>query len=179
MSQITTKHGGKRAGAGRPKGSGKHKTETKPMRVPVELMDDVANFIDGADMFQSLPFFEGTVQAGTLTTMSDMPTASIHLWNHLVSHPKDTFVTRAKGESMVNAGIFDGDLLVVDQIKKAKGNDIVIASVDGAFTVKRLVYEKNKAWLYPENPEFQPICVGSEEDLILWGVVTHTIHAVN
>ncbi len=175
---LSAAHGGKRTGAGRPKGTGKHKTATKPMRIPVELADDVLELISGHGLMQELPFFEGTVQAGTLTSMADMPTSSIHLWNHLVSHPKDTFVTRAKGESMVNAGIFDGDLLVVDQIKKAKPNDIVIASVDGAFTVKRLVMKQKDAWLYPENPQFEPIKVGREEDLILWGVVTHTIHSI-
>ncbi len=173
----TMTHGGKRTGAGRPKGTGKHKTPTKPMRIPVELEHEILNLINGQGM-QELPFFEGTVQAGTLTSMSDMPTSSIHLWNYMVSNPKETFVTRAKGESMVNAGIFDGDLLVVDQVKKAKANDIVIASVDGAFTVKRLVMKQTDAWLYPENPQFEPIKVGKEEDLILWGVVTHTIHSI-
>lgn len=87
-------------------------------------------------------------------------------------------VLKASGESMINAGINPDDMLVVDRKKPATSGSILIASIDGEFTVKRLECNNNQPFLMPENPEFRPIPVGENDDVHIFGVVTHSIHVV-
>jgi DNA polymerase V len=77
---------------------------------------------------------------------------------------------------MKNAGIFDGDILVVDRSIEPSDNKIVIGVVNGEFTVKRLTKENNKLYLMPENPDFKPLEINESMDVSVWGVVTYTIH---
>lgn len=95
--------------------------------------------------------------------------------NHLIKHREATFFVRAKGNSMVGAGIFDGDLLVVDKSLTPSSGDIVIAVVDGDLTVKRLIRYGDKITLRPENPRFKEIEFKEGQELQVWGVVTSTI----
>lgn len=93
---------------------------------------------------------------------------------HLIQHKDSTFFVRAKGQSMTGAGIFDGDLLVVDKSLNPKSGDIVIAVLDGDLTVKRLSIISGKVSLKPENPRFKDIEFKDEQELQIWGVVTST-----
>jgi DNA polymerase V len=95
-----------------------------------------------------------------------------------VKHPDSTFLVRVVGESMQDAGIHPRDLLVVDRSLEAISGKVVIAVVDGELTVKRLRKHRNKLWLMPENPNFQPIEIGENMELHIWGVVTNVIHAL-
>jgi DNA polymerase V len=85
---------------------------------------------------------------------------------------------RAQGSSMRDAGIADGDLLVVDRALEAKNNNVVIAVVNGEFTVKRFVKKGEKAFLLPENRSYKPIEITGDIDFTVWGVVTNVIHDV-
>lgn len=192
MNTITQNHGGARTGAGRKKNSGKFKEDTKVMRVPVSLVERVKSTLDvyksqlksNVEVFEpdfnspslSIPIFSSRVQAGFPSPADDHLEDQLDLNKHLIHHQEATFFVRAQGESMLNAGIHPGDILVVDKSLPAKSSKIVIAVVDGEFTVKRLHKYKGKITLKAENPEFDDIeiCEGSE--LIIWGVVTSVIH---
>ena len=94
----------------------------------------------------------------------------------LIREPAATFFVRAKGDSMIGAGIHDGDLLVVDRSAEPRDGRVVIAVINGELTVKRLARKNGKARLEPENPAYQPISFNEDDDVRLWGVVTNVIH---
>ena len=94
----------------------------------------------------------------------------------LVTRPAATFFVRAQGDSMVGVGIFDDDLLIVDRGRKPVGGNIVVAVIDGDFTVKRLHISGGKAELVPENDAYRPIPLDPDSDAQIWGVVTYAVH---
>jgi DNA polymerase V len=91
--------------------------------------------------------------------------------NDLIAHPDHTFILRVAGDSMTGVGIFDNDLLLVDRIVEPVDNTIVVVSIDGELTVKRLRQEKNGVTLLPENPKYAPLFVSQDMDFHIWGVV--------
>ena len=93
-----------------------------------------------------------------------------------MKHPASTFLVRASGESMINAGIFPNDILVVDRSLKAESGKVVIAVVDSELTVKRYVKKGKNILLKPENDSFDPIVINDESEAYIWGVVTNVIH---
>ena len=169
------KQGGARAGAGRPKGQGKYKETTKPIRVPVSMLGQVENLINKKNL---LPIFTQSVQAGFPVTIDDNTFEQIDLSELIVKHPSATFLLKATGESMIDAGIFPNDILVVDRSLEAKNNKIVIAAVDGQLTVKRLIIKNSKILLAAANPEFPIITVEDCQDFKIWGVVTMVLHSL-
>ncbi|MBF55982.1 MAG: peptidase S24 [Crocinitomicaceae bacterium] len=102
----------------------------------------------------------------------------LNLQEYLVQHPSATFCVRVTGDSMQNAGIFSGDVMVVDRALEPKNNTIVLAVLDGEFTVKRIQKKGRQLFLKPENETFKPIQITEEMDFKVWGVVTHIIHKV-
>lgn len=170
-------HGGRRRGAGRPAGTGKYNAPTKTMRVPVEMKEEISAYIDSKG--NSIPFYSSTVQAGYPSPAGDdAEPERINLYALLVEHPDETYVLKASGESMINAGINPDDMLVVDRKKPATDGSIVIASINGEFTVKRLKHQNGQPYLMPENPNFKAIAVTQNDDVQIFGVVTHSIHAM-
>ena len=125
----------------------------------------------------NLPLFEG-VRAGFPSPAADFIDVSIDLNKHLIKHPSATFYARAKGDSMKDAGIFDGDLLIVDKSIDPADGKIAICYVNGEFTVKRIKKEKDEVWLIPANTAYQPIKIEEGGSLIIWGVVTHVIKSL-
>lgn len=169
-------HGGARRGAGRPKGGGKYKAPTKPIRVPETMVENVLAFV-AADGYQ-LPLYASAVQAGFPSPADDHVEGKLDLNQHVVKHPTATFFVRASGDSMINAGIHSGDILVVDRSLDAKDGKVVIAAIDGQLTVKRLHISNNGTYLMPDNDAFEPIKMEEGNDLVIWGVVTHVLHQV-
>jgi DNA polymerase V len=102
----------------------------------------------------------------------------LDLNEHLVRNRQATFFLRVRGDSMIGAGIYDGDLLIVDRSLKATHKKIVVAVVQGELLVKRLLHVDKKIFLAAENPSYAPIEVTSELGFEVWGVVTHAIHEV-
>ena len=94
----------------------------------------------------------------------------------LIDHPSATYYVRVNGDSMLGAGIQSGDLLVVDRSLEVIDNSIVVANINGEFTVKRIKKNKDKMFLVPENKKYKPIEVTEEMDFELFGVVAHVIH---
>jgi DNA polymerase V len=124
-----------------------------------------------------LPLLEG-VRAGFPSPAADFIDISIDLNKHLIKHPSATFYARAKGDSMKDAGIFDGDLLIVDKSIEPVDGKIAICYIDGEFTVKRIKIEKDKVWLVPANENYQSLQLKEDNNLVIWGVVTHVIKAL-
>lgn len=119
--------------------------------------------------------FEGTIPCGFPSPAEDFLSNPLDLNSHLVSHPAATFFVRVEGDSMQNAGILSGDLLVVDRALSAREGDVVVAVVHGEFTVKRLKKEGDNFHLVAENPKY-PKKMIDQEEIQIWGVVTHAIH---
>jgi DNA polymerase V len=118
------------------------------------------------------------VPAGFPSPADDYIERNLDLNELLVRHPAATFFVRAYGDSMKDAGIHSGDILVVDRAEEPKPECIVVAAVNGELTVKRLRRTGEKLFLVPENAEFQPLEVTPEMDFEVWGVVTSVIHKV-
>jgi len=168
--------GGMRPGAGRPKGLGPYGEATKPIRIPVSLIGQVTQFI--ANEGYQIPLYSSKVQAGFPSPADDYVEAKLDLNQYLIKHPSATFLVRATGESMIGAGIFDGDLLIVDRSLEPCNGKIVIAAVEGYLTVKRLKIKNNTLYLIAENKDFPPIEINPEIGVYIWGVVTQVIRSL-
>ena len=131
----------------------------------------------GPGQMASLPLFGDLVPCGFPSPAQDYVEQRIDLNKLVIRHPSATYFVRAAGDSMSGAGIGNGDLLVVDSAKTAQHGDIVIAAVDGEFTVKRLQTHPS-VMLIPENPSYRPIQFSGEDSLDIFGVVTHILKTV-
>lgn len=126
----------------------------------------------------SLPLAASLVRAGFPSPADDYLEAPLDLNDKLVRNPPATFLVRVDGESMRDAGIFPGDMLVVDKSLEAGDGNIVIAVVNGEFTVKRLFRRNGRVELRADNPRFPPIRIADGDELDIWGVVKHVIRDV-
>ncbi|OGT88945.1 MAG: DNA polymerase V [Gammaproteobacteria bacterium RIFOXYD12_FULL_61_37] len=168
--------GGKRPGAGRPPGQGKFGEPTQPLRVPVSRIEAVRGFLENRS--QALPLYASRVSAGFPSPADDYLEGTLDLNEHLVKHPAATFFVRVSGDSMLNAGIHPGDILVVDRSLTPVSGRIVIAALDGELTVKRFDQRNGRTRLLAENPAYAPIEIQDGNELHIWGVVTNVIHPV-
>jgi DNA polymerase V len=116
---------------------------------------------------------DSTVPAG-FPSPADNFHESFDIVDHIVRHPAATFFMRVAGDSMTDAGIFDGDMVVVDRSLEAESGDIVVAVLNGEFTIKRLLRVGSKIELVPENPKYRKITIHKGMELEVWGVVTGT-----
>ena len=123
----------------------------------------------------ALPLFASPASCGFPSPAQDYVEATLDLNQLCISRPAATYFVRAAGDGMKDAGIRDGDLLVVDRSITARHGDTVIACVDGEFTVKQLQITPYVA-LLPANPDYQPIVFQAEQSLEIFGVVTFVIH---
>ena len=126
----------------------------------------------------ALPFFVARVSAGFPSPAEDYIEKKLDLHDLLVKHPAATFFVRVEGRSMEGAQIFSGDILIVDKSLQPKNDSIVVAVINGEFTVKRIHLHEGRLFLMPENSHFPPLEVKEEMDFQIWGVVTHVIHAL-
>jgi len=123
-----------------------------------------------------IPFYQFNVPAGFPSPAENFMDLDLNLQDYLVQNPSATFCVRVTGHSMQNAGILSGDVMVVDRSLEPKNNTIVLAVLDGEFTVKRIQKKGKELFLKPENKDFKPIKVTEEMNFQVWGVVTHIIH---
>ena len=122
-----------------------------------------------------LPLSTNGISAGFPSPADDHLEDIIDLNQQLIKNKEATFFGRAEGDSMIGAGIGNGDLLVIDKSLRPKNDNIAVCFLDGEFTVKRIKIEKDIIWLVAENEKYQPIKVTSENDFVIWGIVTHCI----
>tara|TARA_B100000925_G_C21851225_1_gene405860 strand:+ start:99 stop:548 length:450 start_codon:yes stop_codon:yes gene_type:complete len=125
-----------------------------------------------------VPFYQSNVPAGFPSPAENFMDLDLSLQDYLVQNPSATFCVRVTGDSMKNAGISSGDVMIVDRALEPKNNTIVLAVLDGEFTVKRIQKKANELFLKPENKDFKAIQITEEMNFQVWGVVTHIIHKV-
>lgn len=126
----------------------------------------------------ALPLYMTSIEAGFPSPADDYIEGCLDLNEHLIKHPAATFFIRVSGESMINAGIYPRDILIVDRSLEAVDKKIVIAVVDGDLTVKRLRIRSGQPFLEPENDRYAPIEILPDMAFEIWGVVTNVIHKV-
>lgn len=168
--------GGKRQGAGRPSGTGKYGMDsTKQMRIPVSRLTEVYALLEQSAGL-SIPLYSSKVQAGFPSPADDYIERYLDLNTEYIKHPAATFLVKAAGESMIDAGIFNGDVLLVDKSLTPEDGSIVIAALNGELTVKRLSRKAGRVQLLPANVKFKPIDITEDLDVVIWGVVTLVLH---
>lgn len=193
MRQPKLQHGGTRQGAGRKLAYGE---PTKTVRVPQSLVPVVVGYLEAlkhgpadrvdADSSKarpiasnrsvtSVPTLGRRVRAGKPASGDDYQEGAVDLGRHLVRDPKATFMMQVDGWSMRDAGIADGDELIVDRSIAAEAGRIVIAEVDGELTVKRLQRVATGWLLQAANPDFRDLVVTDKNELHIWGVVTRVV----
>jgi DNA polymerase V len=122
-----------------------------------------------------LPFAAACVPAGFPSPAEDYLANALDIAEYLVKRPKATYFMRVVGDSMVDAGIHDGDLLVIDRAETARDGRVVVARLDDQFAVKRFRLIDDQPWLYSANERYEPIEITEEMDFEIWGCVTFAI----
>jgi len=129
------------------------------------------------DTALEIPVVSTAISAGFPSPALDFIDLSIDMNKYLIKRPSSTFYGRVKGQSMKDVGITDGDLLVIDKSITPKNDQIAVCYIDGEFTIKKIKFEQDVCWLIPANEAYQPIRVTSQNDFLIWGIVTHVIKA--
>ncbi len=185
--------GGKRENAGRPQGTGKYGEPTTVLRVPASQEHTVKDFLgalekkrlrEGQDNVAeivavgedtsalALPLYTSKVSAGFPSPADEHVEKRLNPSDYLIDNDTETFFVRVKGDSMIDAGIFEDDVLVVDRSRLAQIGDIVLAVLDGEFTVKTLGKSKHGPRLLPANKNYPVIEITAEQSFQVWGVIT-------
>ncbi|MFK7934663.1 MAG: LexA family protein [Saprospiraceae bacterium] len=120
--------------------------------------------------------FYDSVSAGFPSPADDFIEQRLDLNQYLITSPSSTFFVRVEGFSMQNAGIYEGDILIVDRSRNLKNKDVIVAYIDGDFTVKRYIEHQGRHFLKPENPAYAVMEIQKDIPFQVWGVVTHVIH---
>ena len=176
-------HGGARAGAGRKGGP------SEVVRLPLPLANlarrlksgglragDINGFLDvEARNALAVPLMTSTAACGFPSPADDYLDSPLDFNELLVQNPAATFAVRISGESMIGAGLFPGDVAVVDRSLTPSNGSIVLALIDGEFTIKRYCVVEGGIVLLAENPRFSNIEISAETGLEIWGVVKHAI----
>jgi DNA polymerase V len=129
--------------------------------------------------FDEITLYGDSVPAGFPSPADDYLDMDLNLHDYLVQHPSATFCVRAIGDSMVDAGIQSSDVMVIDRALTPKNNDIILAVVNGEFTVKRIKKSEDELYLMPANENYKPMKITEEMNFQVWGVVTFIIHKAN
>ncbi len=122
-----------------------------------------------------IPFHVSSIQAGFPSPAADYISAPIDLNSELIANPATTFMGRVRGDSMRDAGIMDGDLLIIDKSLRPRTGDVAVCFIDGEFTIKYIRIQKDCILLIPANPDYPEIRVTSDNDFMIWGIVTYSI----
>lgn len=179
-------HGGSRPNAGR-----KRAEPTKVIRLPISVITRLKNIVPQTEQNVTArfvvedhltevrsPLYLSKVAAGFPSPADNYVERRLDLNEHLIKHKEATFFVRVNGDSMTGAGIFDNDLLVVDRAINPASGRIVVASINGELTVKRLLQKDGKLWLVAENPDYAPIEMKEDMECVVWGVVTNAVHTL-
>jgi len=141
-------------------------------------MSEFKIFKANADSSLELPFADEGVRAGFPSPAQDFMAESIDLNKDLIHNTESTFYARATGNSLQDAGVHEGDILVVDKSIEAHNGDMAVCCVNGEFTLKFIEIHSEYWLLRPANPEYHSIKISPEDDFTVWGIVTYVIHKV-
>tara|TARA_B100000989_G_C19531012_1_gene469881 strand:- start:5945 stop:6376 length:432 start_codon:yes stop_codon:yes gene_type:complete len=121
---------------------------------------------------------EQGISAGFPSPADDFKELRISLDKELVKNSEATFYAKVSGDSMINAGLSDGDLIVIDRSIDPEHNKIAVCFIDGDFTVKRIVKKGSDLYLKPENKKYRAIKIDEENELLIWGIVTYVVKSL-
>lgn len=124
---------------------------------------------------QSYPYADEGIKAGFPSPAQDYLDNSIDLNKEIVKNPATTFFGRVSGNSLIDIGLNDGDIMVIDKSKEPQNGRLAVCFIDGEFTAKYIKIEKQLVWLMPANKEYKPIKVTADNDFIIWGMVIRII----
>jgi DNA polymerase V len=193
MKNDSNKRGGSRPGAGRKPGGGLYGEPTTVLRVPASQAGPIRDFLAALNQKRQreaqdnvvtlaelapdsrkmvLPLYSTKVMAGFPSPADDHIERRLNPSDYLVDNDGATFFVRVKGDSMIDAGIFEDDVLVIDRSRVPQIGDIVLAVLDGEFTVKTLGKSKSNPRLIPANKHYSVIEVKEGQSFEVWGVVT-------
>ena len=141
-------------------------------------MKSTKQSFESLNIFKEIPFSSQSVPAGFPSPADDFLEFDLSLDKKLIKHPSATFFVRVSGNSMVNAKIFDGSILLVDRAEEIKNGDIVLVVIDGDFTVKRYKKLGENIFLYPENKNMSPIKITKNSESYVWGKVMWSFNRV-
>lgn len=142
------------------------------------MSDNLNIFSPDADSSIEIPLSDERVAAGFPSPADDYASLKLDLNRELIKNPASTFYARVSGLSMVDEGINEGDLLVIDKSLEPRDGSLAVCYIDGEFTLKRFERHCEYGLLIPANKEFRPIKVTAENDFIIWGIVTYIIKKV-
>jgi DNA polymerase V len=144
----------------------------------MSLKPELTFFIPDTENAKEFPFIVDGIKAGFPSPAADFDETKISIDQLVVKNETATFYAKANGNSMIGAGIDDGDILVIDRSIEPTDNKIAVCFIDGDFTIKRIKIEEDCIYLQPENPKFKSIKVTEDNDLIIWGIVTYVVKKV-
>ena len=150
-------------------------------QIEKQMFEDTAKlnlFLPDLSKEMEIPLSEERVSAGFPSPAEDLMDRALDLNKELVRHPASTFYARVKGLSMIDEGINDGDLLVIDKSENPTDGCLAVCYIDGEFTLKRVRIEKEGILLVPANPKYKAIQVTEENDFMIWGIVQYVIKKV-
>lgn len=127
------------------------------------------------DSYIPLLYANEGIKAGFPSPAQDYISQVIDLNKELIKHPACTFYGRVSGDSMKDAGLTDGDILVIDKSIEPQTGDMAVCYIDGEFTIKYIRIESDVVWLIPANEAYKPIKVTTENEFMIWGIVTYSI----
>ena len=203
MEDRKSRRGGARPGAGHPKGDSRMITfrAPGPLAEQLEGMENRTEFIRQALAWAvrerghhpgfpghavpagsvrplSLPYYDFSVVAGFPVPLdNDERSQDIDILSMLCPHPEASYLIRVSGNSMIDAGVLSGDIVIVDKSNRNPGpHEIAMCELNGEYTLKHFVLEQGQGWLVPANPEYPRIRISPEDDFSVWGTVTYIIH---
>ncbi|MGM9792007.1 MAG: LexA family protein [Candidatus Cryptobacteroides sp.] len=126
----------------------------------------------------SLPYYDFSVVAGFPVPLdNDERSQDIDILSMLCPHPEASYLIRVSGDSMIDAGVLSGDIVIVDKSNRNPGpHEIAMCELNGEYTLKHFILEQGQGWLVPANPEYPRIRINPEDDFSVWGTVTYIIH---
>ena len=203
MEDKKSRRGGARPGAGHPQGDSRMISfrAPGPLAEPLEGMENRTEFIRQALAWAvrerghhpgfpghavpagsvrplSLPYYDFSVVAGFPVPLdNDERSQDIDILSMLCPHPEASYLIRVSGNSMIDAGVLSGDIVIVDKSNRNPGpHEIAMCELNGEYTLKHFVLEQGQGWLVPANPEYPRIRISPEDDFSVWGTVTYIIH---
>ena len=177
--------GGKREGAGRPKGTSKLYAfrADKEVSAFIDEQENKTEFIRDCNRIksQTIPFFDVKIVAGfPIPLNNDELAQDIDLLKMICPNPDASYLIRVQGNSMIEANVHDGDILVVDKSNRNPSEkQIAVCELNGEYTVKYVIQKENSSWLVPANPNFPEIEITDGDSFSVWGVVTYILHKPN
>lgn len=203
MEDRKSRRGGARPGAGHPRGDSRMISfrAPGPLAEQLEGMENRTEFIRQALAWAvrerghhpgfpghavpagsvrplSLPYYDFSVVAGFPVPLdNDERSQDIDILSMLCPHPEASYLIRVSGNSMIDAGVLSGDIVIVDKSNRNPGpHEIAMCELNGEYTLKHFVLEQGQGWLVPANPEYPRIRISPEDDFSVWGTVTYIIH---